>query len=590
MEFLKNILSSCLGVFLAFIVLLLVGGGIIGAVAGSMEKKSVSIKPNSVLKLDFKEIIPEQTDNISDNSISLKDDKKLGLQRIVELLNTAKSDDDIKGIFIDISGISMGRSTATTLRKALEDFKTSGKFIVAYSESYTQSAYYLSSVADHVALHPMGVFDFRGFAAQIPYFKDMLERLGIKMQIYYAGQFKSATEPFRLDKMSDANRTQTKEYLEDIYQQFLEDISKSRNIPIATLREYANSLQFKDAQDVKNAKIVDQVAYFDEVQSVLRKKLGIEDKEKIKEVKLSDYATAHEKTSDFGVKDKIAVIYAEGDIIDGKGDAGIIGGDKYVDIIQEIRKDDKVKAIVMRVNSPGGSALASENIWRELTLAKQQGIPVVVSMGDYAASGGYYISCAADSIFTQANTLTGSIGVFGMIPNIRKTLKDKVGIAFDTVKTGKYAASFNLIQEFNEGEGAYMQTMIDNIYERFLKRVSDGRKKTREATHEIAQGRVWTGRKAIEIGLCDKIGNLNDAIHSAASLAKIEKYRLSEYPRTKDKWQKLMDKLSGEEEVSIDKVLIKAQLGELYPYYSMLSQVKGTKSPQARLPFVLMEY
>ncbi len=590
MDFLKNILSSCLGVFLAFVLLLLVGGGIVGALATSVEKKSVSIKPNSVLKLDFKEVIPEQTDNISDNSFSLKDDKKLGLQRITELLNTAKSDNDIKGVYMDVSGVSMGRSTSTTLRKALEDFKSSGKFIVAYSENYSQSAYYLSSVADYVALHPMGMVDFRGFAARVPYFKDMLERLGVKMQIYYAGQFKSATEPFRLDKMSDANRVQTKEYLEDIYQQFLEDISKSRNIPVATLREYANTLKIKDADAAKNANMVDQVAYIDEVQSVLRKKLGIDDKEKIKEVKLDDYASAHEKTSDFGIKDKIAVIYAEGDIVDGKGDAGIIGGDKYVEMIQEIRKDEKVKAIVMRVNSPGGSALASENIWRELTLAKQQGIPVVVSMGDYAASGGYYISCAADSIFTQANTLTGSIGVFGMIPNIRKTLKEKAGISFDTVKTAAHAASFSLVQEFSDEEGSYIQKEIENIYERFLKRVSDGRKKTRDATHEIAQGRVWTGRKAIEIGLCDKIGNLNDAIYSAASLAKVEKYRLTEYPKAKDKWQKLMDKLSGDEDVSIDKVLIKTQLGELYPYYNMLNQVKMTKSPQAKLPFTLLEY
>lgn len=590
MNFFKSLMASCLGVILAMVVVFFIGSMIIGGLVKSASKNEVSVKSNSVLNLNFKETIPEKTDNLESGSFSLKDDKTYGITDILKTIEIASTDDDIKGIFLDLSDVKMGKATASTLRKALVDFKEKGKFITAYAEGYSQNAYYLASVANTVYVHPLGDIDFRGYAAQIPFFKDMLDKLGVKMQVYYVGQFKGATEPYRLEKMSDPNRLQTREYLEGLYQVYLSDIAKSRNTSVETLRSLANEYKIRKAEDALQYKLVDKIGYRDEVLAELKSKLSLKEADKINAINLEDYASAKLKDPDLSIKDKIAVVYAEGEIVDGKGENGKVGGKKYADLLRDIRMDDKVKAIVLRVNSPGGSGLASENIWRELKLAKEAGKPVVVSMGDYAASGGYYISCMADSIFAQPNTLTGSIGVFGIIPSVQKTLKDKAGISFDTVKTGKFAASFSPFFEINVEEGKIIQESVDMFYDRFLKRVSDGRKMTKEKVHEIAQGRVWTGTKATTIGLVDRIGSLDDAITCAANLSGVKKYRTSEYPKTKEKFQKLVDKLNGDEDEDKElfaKSILKSQLGEYFPFLEEIKSIKNMKGPQARLPFVI---
>jgi protease IV len=534
MNFLKIVLGSCLGVALASILVFIIGGAIISGIASQADSPK-KVDANSVLKISFNQPIPEQSNNLPVDPLSFEMDKTIGLHDMVAAIEYAKTDDKIKGIYLDLSGAPGGRATASTLRKALLDFKTADKFVVAYSTAYSQGTYYMASVADEVMMNPVGGVDFLGFSAQIPFFKDMLDRLGVNMQVFYAGQFKSATEPFRLTEMSEQNRTQVREYLEGMYALFLEDIAASRNIPTTELRNIANTYALRKAEDAVKYKFVDKLAYTDEVLANMKERVGLEKDDKLEMISLADYEAGYKAKINFKVKDKIAVIYAEGNIVDGDGEVGSIGGDKYAAIIRKIREDDKHKAIVIRINSGGGSGLASEIMWRELMLCKEQGLPVIASMGDVAASGGYYIACMADTILAQPNTITGSIGVFGMIPNLQKMFDEKLGIQFDSVKTGAYSTGLTTSFPIGPEEGAIIQQSVDDFYDLFLTRVADGRKMTKEAVHEVAQGRVWTGVKASNIGLVDVLGDLQDAIEIAAAKAGLEKYRLAEYPKTKDR-------------------------------------------------------
>jgi len=587
-QFFKFVFASCLGVILASVLVF----GFLSIAVGNMVSRSEEgndITSNSILELSFNDPIPEKSNNIAINPYDLYPEEVLGLQRIVEMIQAAKEDKNIKGIFMDLSGISAGRASSGVIRDAILDFKESGKFVTAYSKYYSQGAYYLASAADKVYVNPIGGLDFRGFSAQIPFFKDMLDRLGVKMQIYYAGQFKSATEPFRLEQMSDQNRFQIKEYLEGMYKIFLQDIADSRSVSTNELRNIADGLLIRNAEDAVKYKLADAVGYRDEVYAELREKLGFEEKDKLKLVSLNDYASKSKSGKDYTAKDKVAVVYAEGSIVDGKGERGQIGGDKYASLIRKLRKDDKVKAIVLRVNSGGGSVIASDIMWRELLLARQEGKPVVASMGDVAASGGYYIACMADSIFAEPSTITGSIGVFGMVPSLEKTMKDKMGINFDTVTTGRYATGLNLFMDISEGEGKIIQSTIEEIYETFLTRVADGRKMSRDEVHKIAQGRVWTGEEALKIGLIDRFGGVDAAVASAAKLAGLEKYRVGDYPVIKEPIQELIEDLTGTTEKSTQ-AFARKELGELYPFYEQLILLKNMKGVQARLPFVVQHY
>jgi len=588
MTFFKTIMASCLGVVLAGIVLFgilfMVGAS---AASSAMNKKS-TVKTNSVLKLTLKDPIPELTGNAeSAQGFKLESDQVVGLHDLIAALRHAKTDDKIKGLLLDVSSVGTGRAGASNLRDAILDFKESGKFVYAHSKYYTQGTYYLASTADKVFVHPLGGVDFLGFAATVPFLKDMLDRLEVDMQVFYAGQFKSATEPYRRYNMSEQAKLQTREYLEGLYKIYLNDISESRGISTQQLTEIADNYLLRNADDAINYKMVDGKKYWDEILTMLKDDLGLDEDDKINSTSLRTYARDHVKKTDFTIKDRIAVVYMEGTIVDGEGSVGSTGGDKYAKIIRKLRQDDKVKAIVVRVNSGGGSGLASDIMWRELELAKAAGKPYVASMGDVAASGGYYVACNADTIYAEPNTITGSIGVFAMIPSMEDMLKDKVGVTFDTVKTGPFSHGLTPIFDISPAEGKILQTGVEEFYEIFLKRVADGRGMTRDQAHEIAQGRVWTGEKALDIKLVDAMGGLDDAVATAANLAGLTQYRVAEYPKIKDQFERILDELQNNDQASITQSVVKSELTKVFPYFDYVQEVMQMKGVQARLPFVV---
>jgi len=442
----------------------------------------------------------------------------------------------------------------------------------------------MASAADKMYLNPVGAVVAPGFAVQIPFFKNMIDEWGIKAQVYYAGKFKSATEPFRRTNMSEENRLQTREFLEEGFNIFLEDMAKSRGKSLAEMKDIVSEYRARNAQDAVDYGLIDELKYKDQVLDELKDRLGLDEDDDVESIGIKKYFKAAKKKSDFSIKDRIAVVYAEGNIVDGEGETGNIGGDRYGKILRKIRNDDKIKAIVLRVNSGGGSALASEVILRELIRAKEEGKNVVVSMGDVAASGGYYIACEGEKIFAEPNTITGSIGVFGLLPSVQEMMDKEIGITFDTVKTGRFATTGAPFFDLNAAEGQIIQQSVDEIYTTFKQRVADGRDMNVDDVDEIAQGRVWTGKKANTIGLVDELGGLEDAITAAAELADLENYRIKEYPRTKEPIQQFLDELMGKENA---KTLIKNEIGEdFYKYYEYAKEIKNMSGPQARMPFM----
>ncbi len=592
-QFFKFLFASCLGTTLALLLLVFIGfGSLVGLAGKASDKQVVEIKPNSVLELKFPaSMIPEKTNNLPMDPFDFEQKDVLGLKDMVLAIQKAKNDPDIKGIYFNATSVSAGKATSSVLRAALVDFKTSGKFIVSYANYYTQNAYYLASVSDSVLLNPVGAVDFRGLSSTIAYYKGLLDKMGVQMKIFYAGKFKSATEPLRMDKMSPENRLQVREYLAALNDIMMHDVAVSRNIPEAELRRIADSFEGRGSNLALQAHLVDRIAYEDEAFDLMKNKIGLTGKEKLYRVSMEDYFKARARKIDLSTKDKIAVVYAEGTIQDGEnGDSGDIYDGKYVKILRKIREDDNVKAIVLRINSPGGSVLASENIYREVLLCKEAGKPIVVSMGDLAASGGYFIACHADSIFAEPNTITGSIGVFGVIPMLDKTMKDKLGITYDTVLTGRHSAFGTPFIQFSPEEDKMIQDQIDRTYEDFLYKVATGRHKTRDQIHEIAQGRVWPGSKAKEIGLVDDIGGLDRAISAAAKLAGLEKYRTTEFPRTLTGIEQLIDRLtkSKDRDEGVKAWIIRSELGDMYPVYKHFQDIQRNKGIQARLPYELI--
>ncbi|MBN8677789.1 MAG: signal peptide peptidase SppA [Chitinophagales bacterium] len=590
-QFIKFLFASCLGTALALGLLFVIGiSWIVGMAESANEQEKVQVSRNSILELDFKMPIPEKTNNLPMDPFDLEQQDILGLSDMVAAIRQAKDDPDIKGIYLNSSIVMLGKATSASLRNALEDFKSSGKFVVAYAHYYTQGAYYLASVADSVWMSPQGVVDFRGYSSTITYYKGLLDKLDVQMRIFYCGKYKSATEPFRTDHMSDENRLQIREYLNPLYDIMIRDISRNRNIPEAELRQIAERFDGFNAEKAVQNRLVDRFAYEDEVFTMIRAKIGLEEKDKLNRVDVEDYFKAKGKKTNFSVKDKIAVVYAEGEIQDGdQGEPGTILDGKYVKMLRKIRKDPQIKAIVLRVNSPGGSSLASENILRELDLCKKAGKPVVVSMGDVAASGGYYIACHADSIFAEPATITGSIGVFGMIPILDKTMRNKLGITFDTVRTQKFSAFGSAVYDFSPEESQIIQSRVDWIYQDFLKKVADGRKRSPEQIHEIAQGRVWSAGKAKEIGLVDELGGLDRAIAAAAKLANLEKYRTSEYPQTKSGLEQFIDQITHKKDRddNVRAWALRQELGEFYPLYKTVKGIKQNNGILFRMPYDL---
>ena len=588
-QFFKFLFASCLGTLLALIGLSVIGFFILAGVASTASKQEkVSIPANSVLHLHLAEQIPERTNNVAMDPFEFDDQTVLGLSDMVRTIEKAAEDDDIKGIYLSGVSLPTGKASASVLRAALQDFQESGKFVIAFAPYYTQNAYYLASVADSVLVNPLGAVDFRGLSATLAYYKGMLDKLDVKMRIFYAGKFKSATEPFRLDKMSDANRLQVREYLSAMYDQFVSDIAESRGMSEEEIRRIADDFEGRSAQSALEAGLVDRTCYEDEAFNAIKDMIGLDKDDKVKLIGAADYFNSRAKSLKLREKNKIAVLYAEGTIYDGNdGDPGQIYSDKYVKMLRKIRKDKKVKALVLRVNSPGGSVMASENILREIRLFQETERPVVVSMGDVAASGGYYIACEADSIFAEPNTVTGSIGVFGMIPILDNTMKEHLGITFDTVRTGRFSAFGTPFIDFNEEESALIQNRIDWIYNEFVEMVADGRGMTKEEVEEIAQGRVWPGNKALELGLVDGLGGLDRAMAAAADLADLESYRTTEYPKTKTGMEQFIEQFmdSDKRDDAIRERIYRKELGEMYPLVKTFRDFKSSQGVQARLPY-----
>ncbi|HJT72876.1 MAG TPA: signal peptide peptidase SppA [Chitinophaga sp.] len=571
---------------LAFIVLFfLVFVFLVGYIGRTLSKKEeVVISPNSILVLETNQSFNELKVIDPLNSILRSGPREVpGLYDVVRLIRKAETDDNIKGIYLKAENNANGFAASEEVRNALQHFKQSGKFIYAYGEVMDQKSYYIASLANKIYLHPKGGMEFSGFYTQLTFLKGALEKLEIQPQIFYDGRFKSATEPLRETQMTVANKIQTNAYLGDLYRNFLQHIGESRKIDTATLHRYADEGMIQEAADAVTYKLADGLKYNDQVMDELKSKLGLKGDDKVNFVTLSKYYGAYSPR--YADSDnRIALIYAQGNITGGDSeDENTISSGHYLKLIREARQDKDVKAIVFRVNSPGGSALASETIWRELVLAKKSK-PVIVSMGDYAASGGYYISCMADSIFAQPNTLTGSIGVFAILPNLQGFFRNKLGVTFDGVKTAKYADLGTASRPLTEVEKKFIQNSVDSIYSTFKGRVVEGRKLSGPVVDSIAQGRVWSGIQAQQLGLVDRIGGIDDAIACAARMAKISGYRLREYPETEDPVKTLLRRYSDDSRASA----IKNELGEYYKIYEQLREVKEMKGEtQARLPYIL---
>jgi len=582
-QFFKFVLASIVGVFVTAVILILI---LVAIVVSAGSDKNAEVDAKSVLHVSFNTPIPERTPNNPLAGLSflgIGTDKTVGLNDILSDIKKAKTDDNIKGIFLDESYMLSGQATTEEIRNALLDFKKSGKFIVAYAEVYTQSFYYLATAADKIYLNPKGIFQFTGFSSQIPFFKGALDKLGIEAQVIKVGTYKSAVEPFVLTKMSDANREQVTSYLGSLYNYYLTGISNRRHISVDSLKAIADADKIQFPEDALKYKLVDGLKYKDEILNDLKQRTGIALKKKQPSIDLSEYTKAVKgKDGDDSETDKrIAVVYASGEINGGEGDDNSIGSEKISAALRKVRLDDHVKAVVFRVNSPGGSSLASAVIWREVILTRKVK-PVIVSMGDYAASGGYYISCAADSIFAEPNTITGSIGIFAIIPNLQKLFNDKLGVTFDGVKTSKYADLGEVTRPLTPEEHAILQNEVNRGYDEFTKAVADGRHKTQAYINSIGQGRVWTGEQALKNGLVDKLGNMNDAIRSAARKAGLKDYKLVSYPEQKTLFSKSASSLSAELKMQ----MVKSELGENYGYYQQIKSIQQMmRIPQARLPY-----
>lgn len=588
-QFFKMFFASLLAMIVAGIIVVAVFVGlIIGAVNSAMSSKpKVDVAANSVLLIDMKTRFSEQARENSLAMLSGESGYNPGLYDVVRALDQAKDDKNIKGIVIKLSGTPNGWATLQQLRNAIKDFKSGGKFVYAYGENIPQSAYYVATVADSIFLNPVGDMELKGFATVLMFFKGTLEKLELEPEIFYAGKFKSATEPFRATEISPANREQIQEFQQDFWTEFVTAVAGRLKTDTAAVNLLARSGAIEFPKDALSNKLVDGLWYSDQVNDLLKQKTGTEEDKDVKLVSLDKYAQDLKKAD--RKEDKIAILFAEGAIVDGESDGdGQVASADMLKTIREIRKNEKIKAVVLRVNSPGGSALASEVILRELQLLKKDK-KLIVSMGDVAASGGYYISCYADSIFVMPTTITGSIGVFTMLFNTERLMKNKLGITFDKVKNAPYADFPNGYRALTAEEALRMQRSVDNIYNIFKGHVTKGRKMNADVVDSLAQGRVWSGSDAVSNGLADAYGDLDRSVASAAAMANISEYSVVTYPETVDEFEVLLKRMSGKDGMaSAVKASIEKEINAEYPFIQQLKMLKNLNGVKmALMPFSL---
>ncbi|MEL6392799.1 MAG: signal peptide peptidase SppA [Bacteroidota bacterium] len=588
-SFFRLVFASCLGTAIALLLLFFLGAGLVGNLLAPTEEVA-PVTANSILRLDLPVELPELTGNTVNTSFSLDNRSEPGLYDIMRTIRTAAKDDNIKGIYLSQSAINAQPASIRQLRDELLKFRETGKFIISFSPNYFQAGYYLASAADEVYLGPMGLLDFRGLGAEIAFLKPMLDKIGVNFEVFYVGDYKSATEPLRQAEISAENREQTKEFLEDIFAEIVADIAESRNLSAAEVRNHAAKITGWREAELLNSGLIDGISQRVEVEAKLRQRLGLSSNQRINSIGLIDYYNSRISPQNGG-SDQVAVIVAEGTIVDGQGTYGSIGDRRYVELIQQAQRNDKVKAVVLRVNSGGGSASASENIWAAIEDLKAAGKPFVVSMGDVAASGGYYIAAGADSIFALPSTITGSIGVFNVFPVATELMNDRIGINFDTVNTTPYANAFSPFQGLSQTEKDLFKERAQIVYDQFMARVAEGRGLDRDYVGEIARGRVYAGRKAQDIRLVDRMGDLDEAIASAAGLAGLgSDYSVGFYPRMGQPYERLIEELLGvdSDQRDFSARILREQLGDnAYEHFELLRELTQSQGIQAKLPLII---
>lgn len=584
-QFLKFFLASILGTTVTLLIFLLLLIGLIAGMASFSNKPKVEVKEKTILRLTIdRDVIDRAPNNPFQNFNwqSMEIEESYGLNDLIENLRKAKEDPKVHGILLEVPRGVSGLAIAEELRGELESFKSSGKFIISYANSYSQGGYYLASAADTICMHTEGNLEFKGLMADLVFFKHLLEKIDVEAQIIRHGKYKSAVEPFMLDKMSPENREQTQQFVNTIWDNMVRQISKSRGISVERLNQLADSLTGYSAEKALQEGLVDKLVYKDELEKMLRLKVGADSTAELNLMSMTEYFNAPEPVKKkVDRTKKIAVIYALGDVVDGKGDEASIGIKNIPEALRKAREDKKIKAVVLRVNSGGGSALTSDIIWRELELTRKEK-PVIASFGDVAGSGGYYIACNASKIYANPNSITGSIGVLGIIPNAQKLLSDRLGITFDNVKTNANAEFVGINRPLNDYQKKVLLNSIEDVYSTFVGHVAKGRNLTREKVDSIGQGRVWSGVDAKSIGLIDEWGGLYDAIAEAAKMAGTDNYKIVEYPVLKDPFTRLLESFGGEEN---NEVILKKQLGSHYNYLKTLQNLAIATGPQARMPF-----
>ena len=591
--FIKNVFATVVGIFLSVgIMMAFFFFSLISTLLTSTSEPQ--IKDNSILMLNLEGTIEEKAKEDIFAPFMGGEMSTLGLNEILSAIDKAKDNDKIKGMYINCGMVSADHATLQEIRSKLLEFKASKKWIVAYSDVYMQGAYYLASVADKVYINPQGRLDWHGVGSQPIFYKNLLEKLGVKFTIVKVGTYKSATETFTEERMSDANREQVSVYVNGLWDNVVAGVSASRKLSKEVLNEYADGIvMFEDAQALKSKKLVDELLYADQVKKEVKKRLGLKDDESINQVTISEMASAPVEKGIYSSEgDQIALYYCAGDIVQSasasltSSGSSIVGNDVCKDM-EKLMKDDKVKAVVIRINSGGGDAYASEQMWHYISELKKVK-PVVVSMGGMAASGGYYMACNASWIVAEPTTITGSIGIFGMFPDVSNLVTQKLGVRFDEVKTNKHStfSAFSTARPLNANELAFMQTYIDRGYALFCKRVADGRKMQVADVDKIAQGRVWLGQDALKLKLVDQLGTMDDAVKKAAQLAKIEKYHIADYPADKDFATQLMEKAGQIAPDQLD-MQLRNVLGVYYEPFVLVRTLNEQSPIQARIPYVL---
>ncbi|MGC3945601.1 MAG: signal peptide peptidase SppA [Chryseolinea sp.] len=580
MNFFKSFFASCLGSIVAMVVVIF-GLIFIISLSGGDE---VVIGQNSVLHLDLDvPIVETEREDPFAGVPFLGGDapRPIGLVQLKQAIVKAKDDSKIKGIYLNVSSPQAGYTTIEELRKAIQDFRTSGKWVLVFSEGLTEQAYYLASAADKIYLHPEGDLEFNGLAIDVTFFKRLFDKLEIKPEIFRVGEFKSAVEPFMLEKMSEPNRLQLTELIESINDQVIGSVAAARNLPVERVKEISDKMLVHNPAQAKELGLIDSLAYADQVEDIVKKRAGVD---KLELVKYSKYKNSVTQTGTS--KNEIAVIVAEGTIVSGKADAsrGVIASETFTKELRKAREDEDVKAVVIRINSPGGSSLASDAMWREITLTSKSK-PVIASMSDYAASGGYYMAMGCDTIVAQPHTITGSIGVFSVLYDASGFLGNKLGITSEELKTGEIGELITISRPLNEVERSIWQQRTEEVYDTFTKKAAEGRKTTQDAIKAVASGRVWTGQQAKERGLVDIIGTFDDAIKVAATAAKVQDdYKVRYYPRYTPSF---LEQIATKIEEDNEENAVRAQLGEYYYLYQQLREVKSYQGTQARMPYTL---